>query len=294
MRKWYEKVILLVLTSMLLLSIPFETIAADKVPIAAFATDKPKIDGKIDSVWRKSSKMQGDHINDMYGTTLDMETYTGDLTSSYAQMLWSEEGLYFIGVVFDTTITEDDTNARNSVDFWVSEKNTKEMGYQGDGDWHYCIASDGTEYQYTGNHKIGDVAETAVKVYKNRYVVELFVPYQSEFQAKEGTVIAVNVSFNDDIDGDGVSDVCTYWNLNEESKVYWVNTSALAEVKLVKQVNKGSMSTMGIIGIGMLVVAIGIGIVGAVALFLAYKKRNRRQYCNEEKLGKGMFRRKCI
>lgn len=277
MRKWYEKIILLVLASMLLLSISFETIAADKVPMAAFATDKPKIDGKIDSVWKKSTKMQGNHINDMYGTTIDTETYAGDLTSSYAQMLWSEEGLYFIGVVFDTTITEDDTNARNSVDFWVSEKNTKEMGYQDDGDWHYCIASDGTEYQYIGNHKIDDDVETAVKVYKNKYVVEMFVPYQSEFKAKEGTVIAVNVSFNDDFDGDGVSDVCTYWNLNEESKVYWVNTAALAEVKLVKQVNNGSMSTMGIIGIIIIVVALGIGIIGGAGLFLSYKKRKRRQ-----------------
>ena len=243
--------------------------------IATYASKKPVIDGKIDDIWEKTEKMVGEQINWFYGTQIPEGTYEGDLVKSYAQILWDEEGLYLLGVVFDTTITKNDVDARNSVDFWISECNTKEMGYQISGDWNYCLASDGTEQQYVGLGDICSVVEKAIKIYRDKYVVEAFVPYQSTLKPKDGIRIGFNVSFNDDTDGDGVSNVCTYWKVSDDSQVYWGNTGALPEIILKEDVQSKKNTTLSSVIIVIFIV-VAVAIITGVSVIYKTRHRSRR------------------
>lgn len=206
--------------SVLILVMSLSVFAADHGTTAAYATVKPVIDGQIDEIWEYTSKQV---LPDEY-----------DISNSYTKILWDESGLYLLAVVGDESITENDVDARNSVDFWVSEKNTKAMGYATDpGDWHFCKASDGHELYYTGNENVYEVAESAVVLTDTGYIIELYVPYLSDIKPQEGTVIGYTVSINDDFDGDGVRDGYVFWAHSDENEAYWENTSALIDVTLV-------------------------------------------------------------
>ena len=114
------------------------------------------------------------------------------------------------------------------------------------------------------------VADAAVDVSDDRYVVEVYVPYQSDMKPENGCIMGFNVSFNDDTDGDGNSDICTYRKVSEDSKVYWVNTAALSEVVFVSTENNFA---------GIIIVGVVFVITGGVCLI--YKiQRSRRK--NEE------------
>ncbi|MBP3919182.1 MAG: hypothetical protein J6I50_08430 [Clostridia bacterium] len=202
------------------------SVAAEASATAPKANVKPKIDGVIDEVWSNADRMYG-------------EVYGGDLlndkiVASYASLMWDEEGLYLLGVMYDTTIPKADADARNSIDFWVSETYSEDVEYAEDGDWHYCKASTGEEVYYTGNETVYEEATTAVAVYDGYYVVEIFVPWQTAgFAPAIGTEIGFNVSFNDDADCDGTRDMYSYWQVTDVSEAYWEQTRALPRIAFV-------------------------------------------------------------
>lgn len=199
-----------------LLAVPAAALTSTNTT-AAYATVCPVIDGDIDEIWNYT---EAQNVPDI-----------GDITNSYTKLLWNEKGLYLLAYVEDASVTTDDADARNSVDFWVSEKNTQDVGYDADpGDWHFCKASDGTECYYTGNAKVYDVAERTVKTTGKGYIVEMFVPYLSDLKAAEGTVIGYTVSINDDNDDDGVRNEYTFWATSDDDGAYWENTLALCDL----------------------------------------------------------------
>ncbi len=214
----------------LLASMSIGIAAEDPTANAPEATTKPVIDGEIDQIWSSADKMYGN----VYGTTTE-GLENPSIVNSYASLCWDADGLYLLGVMYDKTITEDDVDARNSIDFWVSETYSDDSVYGEDGDWHYCKASDGTELYYTGNETVYDEATTAVKVYDDFYVVEIFCPWQTEgFAPAVGTQIGFTVSFNDDIDTDGVRDMYSYWATTDVSEAYWSETQALPKITFVE------------------------------------------------------------
>lgn len=224
-----KSIFLLVLFS-LLASMSVIAAAEDPTANAPKATTKPVIDGKIDAIWASDDRMYGT----VYGDTAE-GLENPYIVNSYASLCWDEDGLYLLGVMYDKTIPENDTEARNSIDFWVSETCSDESAYLEDGDWHYCKASDGTEKYYTGNESVYDEAVTAVKVYDDFYVVEIFCPWQTEgFSPAVGDQIGFTVSFNDDIDMDGTRDMYSYWATTEASGAYWEQTMALPRITLVE------------------------------------------------------------
>ena len=102
---------------------------------ASYATVAPVIDGQIDEIWNHTA----------HQTISVPEEYEYDITGGYTAILWDETGYYLLAVVEDISLTENDPEARNSVDFWFSEANTKTDSFSSDpGDWHFCKASDGT------------------------------------------------------------------------------------------------------------------------------------------------------
>ena len=192
------------------------------------ATIKPVIDGVIDDVWVAADKM--------YGTEYGGELTNDNIVASYASLMWDDEGLYLLGVMYDVTYPEVgvDTGARNSIDLWVSETYTDDTAYSADGDWHYCKASTGEEVYYTGNETVYDEATTAVQIYDDHYVVEIFCPWQTEgYNPEIGGFLGFTVSFNDDANGDGERDMYSYWKTTEFSEAYWSETMALPKIQFV-------------------------------------------------------------
>ena len=207
------------------------SVAAETAAKAPEATIKPAIDGVIDEAWSNADKMYGEVWGDQ---TEGLENPS--IVNSYASLMWDNDGLYLLGVVYDTNIPDaEDVEARNSIDFWVSETYTDDTTFDAaDGDWHYCKASTGEEVYYCGNETVYDEATTAVAVYDEFYVVEIFCPWQTEgFAPAIGTKIGFTVSFNDDIDLDGGRDAYAYWKTTEDSGAYWSETLALPEIEFV-------------------------------------------------------------
>ncbi len=222
MKKFFS----IALAALMMAAMTTTTMADDTglVSNAAKATVAPVIDGEIDDIWNYTDPQ-----------TVDTSASDGvEVSAAYTKILWDDTGLYFLAVVTDDSITDNDKDARNSVDFWISEKHTKTDGFAADaGDWHFCKASDGTEVYYTGNEKIYDVAESYVNVTSDGYVIEFYAPFLSDITPAVGTKIGYTVSVNDDVDGDGVRDGYSYWSVTAEDGAYWSNTKALCDVTLV-------------------------------------------------------------
>ena len=192
---------------------------------AAYATVAPVIDGQIDEIWNHTA----------HQTISVPEEYEYDITGGYTAILWDETGYYLLAVVEDISLTENDPEARNSVDFWFSEANTKTDSFSSDpGDWHFCKASDGTECYYTGNEKVYSVAKSAVTTSEDGYIVELYVPYLGTKAPSLGAKIGYTVSFNDDVDNDGARDGYVFWSVTADSDAYWEKALALPDVELVQ------------------------------------------------------------
>lgn len=190
---------------------------------ASYATTPPVIDGEIDEIWSTTAKQE--LVCDADGL---------DITAAYTQILWDETGYYFLAYVEDCSLTENDEQARNSVDFWVSEMNTKEGNYDTDpGDWHFCMSSDGHEGYFTGNPDVLTKRDAEVGFTDKGYIVEFYVPYLSGVAPKEGHTIGYTVSVNDDYDNDGTRDGYVFWSVTDASNEYWAKTIALPAVTLV-------------------------------------------------------------
>ena len=190
---------------------------------ASYATTPPVIDGEIDEIWNTTAKQE-----------LECGMGATDIAAAYTQILWDETGYYFLAYVEDSSLTENDEQARNSVDFWVSEMNTKEGNYDTDpGDWHFCISSDGHESYFTGNPDVLTKRDAEVGFTDKGYIVEFYVPYLSGVAPKEGHTIGYTVSVNDDYDNDGTRDGVVFWSMADASHEYWAKTIALPAVTLV-------------------------------------------------------------
>lgn len=216
--------ILLALSMAVSLTVAISANTTGETSTASYATVAPVIDGQIDEIWNHTA-----HQN-----IAVPDDFEYDITGGYTALLWDETGYYLLAVVEDISLTENDQEARNSVDFWFSEANTKTDSFSTDsGDWHFCKASDGTECYYTGNENVYKVAKSAVTTSEDGYIVELYVPFLGAKAPALGAKIGYTVSFNDDVDNDGVRDGYVFWSVTEDSDAYWENTSALPNVELV-------------------------------------------------------------
>ncbi len=196
----------------------------DLTSTANYASEAPLIDGKIDDVWATTEKQIID-----YASSAGVQ-----ITGAYTQVLWDEDGLYILAVVEDDTFTEKDAEAVNSVNFWVSEKNTRMMGWNNDpGDWYFTVASDGTVPSYPGMEKVFEAAESALSATSKGYTIELYVPYLSDIAPAAGVKIGYNATVNDDVDNDHVRDGYTYWSCSSENSSYWENTLGIGTVELI-------------------------------------------------------------
>ena len=169
-----------------------------------------------------------------------MEGLTNDrIVNSYTSVMWDESGLYILGVMYDTTPVVTEGNSDNGVDFWISETFSNTDTFDSEpGDYSFCVNSIGDASYYNGNEHVYEegVATIACKNYESDgyYVIEIYCPWQTPgFAPQIGTVMGYDVSFNDDIDMDGVRDMYSYWGVADGFAAYWSETQALLQLEFV-------------------------------------------------------------
>ncbi|MBQ2279102.1 MAG: discoidin domain-containing protein, partial [Clostridia bacterium] len=191
--------------------------------IANYAGIKPVIDGKIDAIWSATAAQESTWPGDLNGEGI----------SGYTKILWDEDNLYFLGVVNDpTTLQAANPTTTDSIDFWVSETYSDEMGYPLEGDYQLALSPYNT---YGGNKAPDLVNETGAVINGDgTYVVEFSIPWQTQgLTPAAGHVFGYNASFNNDLDGDGKRDSWTSW-VEWSGMPYWSDTMWLGQVELVK------------------------------------------------------------
>ena len=196
--------------------------------IANYAGIKPVIDGKIDAIWDATAAQESTWPGDRDGEGI----------SGYTKILWDEDYLYLLGVVNDpTTLQEANPTTTDSIDFWISETYSDDMGYPNAGDYQVTLSPyDTLGGYYIGNEKAPEsVAEHAAVINGDgTYVLEIVMPWMDpEFKPEAGKVFGYNASFNNDIDGDGARDSWTSW-VEWNGMPYWSDCMWLNQVELVK------------------------------------------------------------
>jgi hypothetical protein len=196
--------------------------------IANYAGIKPVIDGKIDAIWDATAAQESTYPGDRDGEGI----------SGYTKILWDEDGIYYLGVVNDpTTLMEANPAGTDSIDFWVSETYSDEMGYPLAGDYQISLSPYNTlGGYYIGNEKAPESVKEHAAVINGdgTYVLEIAMPWMDpDFKPAAGAVIGYNASFNNDIDGDAARDSWTSW-VEWNGMPYWSDSMWLGQVELVK------------------------------------------------------------
>ena len=194
----------------------------------------PILDGEVDSVWDNASKLFVQNINETNGEYFE--------NTSWIKVLWSENGLYFLGYIYDQEVVSMDT-----CNIWVNEQylyadSTDEsmISYSDeveDGNYAICMNPEGKNHYYSGINieEYWDENSTAKKT-DFGYIVEVFVPCLSVESFYKGMEIGLDISIDyyskvnaSSIDDD--RDAYTNWY---GQGWYWSNIGALKKNDISK------------------------------------------------------------
>ncbi len=223
---------------------------------ATYTKEIPVIDGKIDQIWDTAEKLYtdvGKKEGNAYGA---------------ARILWTENALYFLVEVEDTTMfSEVEGNLSEGVMLMVSDSSEE---------WcYFANASNETILDSAGVEIFGE-AVCAVKTGEDKYVVEIALPVKKEKAYTGGEQIGFNFFVLDDVNGDySLDHICSWQDSGMENVTVWNrdDMTELAKIEFVtaKIGRPSSFIKMGI-ALG------GVVGVGAVIVFVLWRKR---RFCYE-------------
>lgn len=180
----------------------------------------PVIDGKIDDVWSTAAAF---YITKSEGSLPYYETGT-----SYARVLWNENGYYYLGYVKDSTV-----NSNDRINFWVSEVATNtNLPYGPDkslGVYAICINPEGRNILYTGLDVSQFWTAKTSKV-DDGYIVEIFMPIIGDKTIGEETKLGLDIS----VDYYSKTSDRDYYSYLYGFGFYWKNPMWLNKIKLIK------------------------------------------------------------
>ena len=189
--------------------------------VAYFGT--PTIDGQIDSIWEKSAGVAPKVSS---GTTT---------TTAVFKTLWDDYAIYFLAVVKDANLSAEAANVyeRDSVEFFLDEKNDKTVGYSGD-DLQYRINYLG---QKSGDH--GELTRfyPAVSLIDGGYVIEGRIALSDI--PENNKVLGIEMQVNDGKEGVRIATL----NMFDQTGKAFENTSLFGNVILT---GKGPDSVSGL------------------------------------------------
>ena len=178
------------------------------------------IDGEMEDVWNDSYT---------FNMTEEIDGKTMSVAPAEAKAMWTEEGLYFIGKVYDNTIVGNDR-----IDFWISETLASKYSSDGqystiqtDGEYGFGIKND-LQIRHLVGFDVNGICEIAVKQYENYYIAEAYMPKLSEGNYKSGQKIGFEVCTNHYEEGTGRL-FCVPW---KNIGPYWEDVGSLNELIL--------------------------------------------------------------
>lgn len=193
------------------------------------SSDAPTIDAKIEKIWETvpafyAKNVHKDNSND---------TFVED--PAYLKVMWSEEGMYFLGHVYDSNVVSLDR-----FNIWFSEVYTdKEGEYSSDakdGNYAICINPRGENLLYT-NMDVSQYWTAAARETQEGYIVEIFVPRLGEVPLSADNLIGLDLSvdyysldYYEVNDGTPKRDFYTNWWGEGH---YWSNVGALKPMQLL-------------------------------------------------------------
>lgn len=212
------------------------TVALGATASAAAASGTPVIDGVQDAAWSRSPVIQ-------------LPASDSPVTAD-ARLMWDQHYLYALVEVADSTpfATVSSTgqpgnagigNDDDSVDFWINWQNSPFASYYnttGALATHYDVTRSGiaaTNYPPPfGSAELGKV-KTAVVSDSSHYVVEAAFPWPGS--AGPQPKISLNISVNDDSNGDGKRDSLIAWQAGPagSSEIYDQSAFGLPPVTML-------------------------------------------------------------
>lgn len=235
----------LVATAGVLTAIGADSASADlgTTPSVTAALGTPTIDGVQDVVWNQSS-------------VIHLSASNSPITAD-VRLLWDRHYLYALVDVADATPSASVSstgrpgnagigNDDDSVDFWINWQDSPFASYYnttGDLATHYDITRNGivaTNYPAAFSSADLGKVKTAVVTDNARYVVEAAFPWPSTVGPQPK--IAMNISANDDANGDSKRDSFIAWQPGPIGNTEIYNRSAFDLPSVTMQ---GSDSTSG-------------------------------------------------
>lgn len=238
------------ITSDIVVDVQFEELEGYVSYVAA--ENVPVIDGEIDNIWDTSYtfSVKNQHLDN--GDEIYEDT-------SYVNVLWNENGLYYLCYVYDGDLVYGDV-----CNLWVSEVYSSEphlrdpitgewslVNYSAnpeDGTYAITAAADGNNYVYTG-FDVSEYWTCAAQITDFGYILEIFMPRVGKTPLTAGASIGFDVSIDYYSTGGNGRDYYANWNgyvLKDEgpscpvegwltSHGYWTCPAALKEIILLPE-----------------------------------------------------------
>ena len=193
----------------------------------------PTIDGTIDEIWEKAKAIDfpWDRQNCTRDNLAKEMVYADPAKAPYAKMLWDENNLYVLAVVYDDNLNVDKSISnynRDGVEIYIDEKNQKaETIAETEVYRQLRVILDGSEV-----NKDGATVEAATgKLGDNVYVVEVKYTF-SGITPEKDTVIGFDVSVNCNETGENVRAHSLSWN--DRTNETWMAPCFIGNLKLTK------------------------------------------------------------
>lgn len=171
----------------------------DGPQIATAKKGTPRIDGTVDSVWKKARELStGRWVAGAGGATAQV------------RVLWDAGHLYVLAEVTDAGLSKRSANPweQDSVEVFLDPNNGKTDVFEADdGQYRINFANEIS----VNPEKLADHLVSAVKRTATGYLVEAAIAWPGE-PPKAGAEIGFDVQVNDDANDDGVRDSIAIWN----------------------------------------------------------------------------------
>lgn len=188
-------------------------------PYAEINYGTAKIDGKLDSVWKKQTVLP-----------LTVKTGSPEATAKVRAM-WDAKYLYIYAEVTDKKLSKENANPweQDSIEIFLDQNNGKTSSYEAD-DCQYRINYK-NEASYNGAKCTAENMTSVTKLTKTGYIIEAKIKL-TDVKPKNGTLLGIDFQINDDA-GSG-SRAGTY-NWYDKSGTGYANPSVFGTVKLIKK-----------------------------------------------------------
>ena len=194
-----------------------------KKGVAVAKKGTPKVDAKIDEIWKTCPKYVADQpIADL------LEIDSKDMATATVRLLWDDRYLYALWVVKDTELSADaeDDWAQDSVELFLDQQQDQSTSYEND-DAQYRVNFEGKISGQGTGYDEADI-KAATKKNKKGYIVEMAIQTHSA-DNKAGTVMGIEFQVNDD-HGSAQRNAIAKWFHTEDDS--WQDTSTFGTLEL--------------------------------------------------------------